>query len=242
MNRNGATPTRGRGKRAIPNPPRRRARGKSVERGSTPLQYVTTLGPSRPRMGQGQGWQKLSHEEIILQVNSSTAADTIQTIPIIPRLSVPAGDKPIYSGSAPHLRTIGSAFAIHRWRALSFEWIPSCPTTTPGNLVLRFYPNYSTETPKTLTDLMDSESLVLVPSLSGKTYRPKIETRGNPPELRNIDATAFSALSDEDKGDYSVGRLVVGSSKQAVVIQLGLLRMRYSAEMRGATSISGVSA
>jgi len=242
MNRNGATQTRGRGKRAIPNPPRRRARGKSVERGSAPLQYVTTLGPSRPRMGQGQGWQKLSHEEIILQVNSSTTADTIQTIPIIPRLSVPAGDKPIYSGSAPHLRTIGSAFAIHRWRALSFEWIPSCPTTTPGNLVLRFYPNYSTETPKTLTDLMDSESLVLVPSLSGKIYRPKIETRGNPPELRNIDATAFSALSDEDKGDYSVGRLVVGSSKQAVAIQLGLLRMRYSVEMRGATSISGVSA
>lgn len=242
MNRNGTAQTRGRGKRNVPNPSRRRARGKSVERSTAPLQYATTVVPTQPRMGQGQGWTKISHEEIILQVIASTSADTILEVPIIPRLSLPTGEKPIYSGSAPHLRALGAAFAIHRWRALAFEWLPSCPTTTPGNLVLRFYPSYSTQTPVALTDVMDSESLVIVPSLSGKMYRPKIQTRGAPPELRNENATTFSSLASEDKGDYSVGRLVVGTSRQTTSLTLGLVRMKYTVEMRGAVATSGVSA
>nr|AGO96552.1 coat protein [Thin paspalum asymptomatic virus] len=243
MNRsNGAANARRSGKRAPQSGARRRARGKSVERRAAPIQYVTTVGPSQPRMGTGQGWQRISHQEIILQVTASTTSDSVQVVPIIPRLSLSTAEKPIYQGSAPHLRQMGDAFSIHRWRSLSFEWVPSCPTTTPGNLVLRFYPSYSTPTPKLLTDIMDSESLVIVPSISGATYRPKIDTRAQSPEMRNISITGFSALSDEDKGDFSVGRLVVGASKQAVGLQLGLLRMSYVIELRGATAGSGASA
>lgn len=229
---NGAQKPRRRAQRKARNTTRYRNRGRSVERATAPLQHVTTMVPTQMRLGYGQGWQKLSHEEIILQVFGDTKSDTIQEVAILPRMS-PLSANSTFVGNAQHLSQMGSMYSMHRWRAISFEWIPSCPTTTPGNVVLRFYPSYNTTTPTKIINLMDNEALIINPSVTGKTYRPQISTKGDLPGLRNINATGFTALDIEDKCDYSIGRLVIGASMQALGLQLGLIRMKYSIEMRG---------
>jgi hypothetical protein len=117
----------------------------------------------------------------------------------------------------------------HEWKRLQFTWIPSCATVTPGNVVLKFFPNYKTPLPTELEDLMDVSSLTFSPY-----EKHTFTVAGRIGGLKdNIGAAAFLALSDEDKGDYSIGRLVIGTTSQASAISLGIIQMVPDVEFSG---------
>ncbi|ABW74553.1 p26 [Cocksfoot mild mosaic virus] len=227
MNGGNTSNRRGRGKalqRRTNKPPRSR----SIER-ARPLAYGQAVGPSPPRtVAYRRGRQVNTQPEIILRITAKTT-DNYTTVPIIPALLFDPSTQPGYGGRAQYMAGLSQLHSQHEWRRLQFTWIPSCATVTPGNVVLKFFPNYRTPLPTVLEDLMDTSSLTFSPyekhtfSVAGRISGLKY----------NIGATAFLALSDEDKGDYSIGRLVIGTTSQVSAVSLGIIQMVPDVEFSG---------
>nr|UEV87732.1 coat protein [Cocksfoot mild mosaic virus] len=226
---------RGRGK-APQKRTNRPPRSRSIER-AKPLAYGQSVGPAPPRaMAYRQGRQIDTQPEIILQVVAKTT-DAYTTIPIIPELLFDPVGNPGYGGRAKYMAGLSKLHSQHEWKRLRFTWIPSCATVTPGNVVLKFFPNYRTQLPVQMVDLMDTSSLTICP-YEKHTYTVTGRIGG----LRdNIGPIAFLELSDEDKGDYSIGRLVVGTTAQATSVSLGILQMIPELELSGPITTSEVT-
>nr|WCJ13320.1 putative coat protein [Cocksfoot mild mosaic virus] len=231
--------------RGAKNPPRQRGRGKapqnrtsrpprsrSIER-AQPLAYGQSVGPSPPRgMAYRRGRQVNTQPEIILQVVASTS-DAYITVPIISELLFNPSSNPGYGGRAQYMAGLSKLHSEHVWKRLRFTWIPSCATVTPGNVVLKFFPNYRTPLPSQMVDLMDTSSLTFCP------YEKHTFTVAGPiGGLKyNIGPTSFLGLSDEDKGDYSIGRLVVGTTAQVSAVPLGIIQMVPEIEFMGPVTL-----
>lgn len=223
----GTSNRRGRGK-APQKRTNRPPRSRSIER-ARPLVYGQSVGPSPPRaMAFRRGRQVNTQPEIILQVVAKTT-DAFITVPIIPELMFNASTSPGYGGRAQYMAGLSRLHSQHEWRRLQFTWIPSCATVTPGNVVLKFFPNYKTPLPTQMVDLMDTSALTICP-YEKHTYTVAGRLSG----LKdNIGAKAFLDLSDEDKSDFSVGRLVVGTTGQSSAVALGIIQMIPEVEFSG---------
>lgn len=227
MNGGNTSNRRGRGK-APQKRTNRPPRSRSIER-ARPLAYGQSVGPSPPRaMAYRRGRQVNTQPEIILQVVAKTV-DSYTTVPIIPQLLFNATTNPGYGGRAQYMAGLSMLHSQHEWKRLQFTWIPSCATVTPGNVVLKFFPNYKTPLPSQLVDLMDTSSLTICP-YEKHTYTVTGRIGG----LKdNIGPSAFLELSDEDKGDYSIGRLVIGTTSQVSAVSLGIIQMVPDIEFSG---------
>lgn len=220
-------PTQPGGRQGASNPRRRRHRGRSVER-PIPLATASTVAPRNgPGMGSRLGWTTLAHSEVILQVTAKTTGNNILVVPLIPALLYPA-DSTGFMGRAKHIAGHASLYSKYKWQSLSLFWTPSCPTTTPGNVVMKVMPSYCIPTPTEMLDLMDTDALVLSPYVKGQ-FTPRIN-RG---ELNTISASGFAALPDEDKGDYSTGKLVIAVNKQSLELTMGTVTMQYRVAFNG---------
>lgn len=93
---------------------------------------------------------------------------------------------------------------------------------------MKVMPSYSIPTPTEMLDLMDTDALVLSPYVKGQ-FTPRIN-RG---ELNTISASGFAALPDEDKGDYSTGKLVIAVNKQSLELTMGTVTMQYRVAFNG---------
>lgn len=214
---------------------RKGRRSRSVER-AMPVATSYSVGPTGPPgMGSRQGWTSLAHKEVILQVTASTSSDTILTIPVIPNLLYPPNST-TYSGRAKFLAGHAPLYSQHKWDMLAFQWTPSCPTTTPGNVVLRFIPNYTTPTPTNMLDTMDSDAYITSP-FQGGYYTPRIKRA----VIYNT-APQFSSIDDVDKCDYSCGKLIVAVNKQALALTVGTVTMHYRVLFRGPVTPADASA
>lgn len=234
MNRkNNATAASGsrRGRNKTQNRTGRPARGRSIER-PQPLSYAQTVGPARntgllPKFGNIPDRQP----EIILQVVAGTE-DSFTTVPIISDLRFDPASHPGLGGSAGYMARLGALHSQHRWHSLSFRWIPSCATVTPGNVVLKFLPNYQDPLPTQLVSLMDVSALTFSPYQS-QTYTVKNLDRSI---KNNTTAARFLAMDCEDKNDFSIGRLVIGTTKQVSAVALGLIEIVPNVEYFGPIS------
>lgn len=224
MNRKGTTPAPAGGRRGRGNTAQNRAnrppRSRSIER-PRPIAYAQSVGPStQGSMGNRAGQGVDTQPEIILRVTADTK-DKYITIPIISGLLFDPAVSPGYGGRAQYLSGLAALHSQHQWRSLSFHWIPSCPVVTPGVVVLKFFPNYKEATPTIMEDLMDISALI-----SSPFERNQFKVPGYIREQKNNCTVAqFLAMDDEDKGDYSIGRLVIGCTAQTSALTLGYLQI-----------------
>lgn len=232
MNRNARTaPARGRGRGKGQAVPSRRNRARSIER-PQPVSTGHLMAPRRQAtVGYNRGWTTVSHTEVILLVYASDKGDTIHTIPIIPRLAFESSTK--YSGEANALHGHGLLYTEHRWTGLHFKWTPSCANVTPGNVAIRFMPNYSDPSPTSLHSVMSADASIFSPFVTAGHTVVQKKANSATRIYRNIDPVAFEALSDADKNEFSMGKLIVGTGKQTTSLPLGVLQLSWSVELKG---------
>jgi len=231
MNRNGKTaPTgnrRGRGKQTQ-NRANRPARSRSIER-PLPLAYAQSVGPqAQGTMGSRSAQGVDTQPEIILRVTASTT-DKYITVPVISDLLFDPAKNVGYGGRARYLAGLAALHSQHQWRSLSFRWTPSCAVVTPGVVVLKFFPNYKEGLPSQMEDLMDISALTISP-YEAHTYRVPGRINGL---KNNCSVAQFMAMSDDDKSDYSIGRLVVGCTAQTTALTLGYLQILPNVQFSG---------
>lgn len=188
---------------------------KQVTRRNVPMAKATTIRPKQARVTSGAGWMRIQHSEIldtIVSTEGALFADNLYSYTINPGLFQ----------SFPWLSTQALGFERYRFNSLAYEYVPRCPVTTQGGIIMA--PDYDPDdlppqgenqmsTYKHVADCSVFEPLLvrlnpadLFGDMKMKYNRYGTFTPGGSTSIREYDGgTFFAVMVDTDVGTTTTG-------------------------------------
>lgn len=177
---------------------------------SAPIAKTKIVTIERPQFGYKRHSILVKHKEYVTSVFGTNA----------PLRNVTGVCNPSNAGSFPWLSTLAFNFDKYRFVRLHYEFVPSCPTTTPGRVAMYFDTDVASTPPTNKAELHSFEGVVDAPSWSSVALRVRCD---------NVIRFADQAQSDPrlvDLGQITIATYGTGSS-----VDIGDVYVDYEIEL-----------
>jgi hypothetical protein len=166
-----------------------------------------------PRSLMSNGGMVISHCEpfavATLNVSGAIKYDTVALIPCI----------------LPYLNGIASNFSKFTWLKLRVYYVPSCPTTTAGEIAMGNYYDFQDAIAATFVQVAQMKNGISYPPWAGGTdygnqsVAIEVDCKDfDKPRYNYVNGTTFTALSNSDKNNYSPVNLAMITQGSAVAV------------------------
>jgi hypothetical protein len=183
-----------------------------------PVSYARTtkmkVAQSKTRKN---GDMVVTHSELVASVAGTTAYSTLLSRAVNPGLAE----------VFPWLFQIASRFEKYRFKKLSFRFVPSCPTSSPGALGLAFDFDVRDPIPGSAMAFAQND-----PCVKGPPYRELVLSI--PPDRMNLNGPRFTRTGVYDNTDprlYDLGRVMISTESGVAAAAWGDLYVDYVIEL-----------
>ena len=218
---------RGRGRGQNPRSPATAQQSRSRSQPVSNVYQTVNRGLPLPK-SHSNGRYELRNREVVLAVSSTTAFQAI-SIPLHPGCSATSTDPGFV-----WLPKAAGLFSEYSWKQLTVEYIPSCPTTTAGNVVIAFSYDYNDPIPASLVDLVSlGGSRIFPPYIQQRQIHCNISQR----KYRYTPRAVFDAQDGVEQNFNSVGRLIIGIPAMTTTTPFGMVLVNYQLSLESPTPL-----
>lgn len=178
--------------------------------------------PSLPEIlsikGRGDGRIRVTHREYVCSIAGTTGYN-VRSYSINPSLRV----------TFPWLAQLAKLYESYLFKSLVFEFVPSCPTTTSGTVMLAMDFDAFDSPPANKQGMMSSHL-----SVSGQPFE-RITINSDQPDLEKFGVQRFTRQStlaqNLDIKTYDVCNLFIGTNGQANTVEVGDVYVYYTVDL-----------